>query len=245
MFNFYVLYWLLGIIIVPGIILAIWAQTKVSTTYKKTKEMKPVSTDKTAEVVAREILDKNDLYEISIDATDGELTDHYDPKNEHIALSKGVYGHNTIAALSVAAHEVGHAIQKKEGHFATKLRTFLVPIINFSDKILWPLVIIGILFNIFASANSIVGNIFMYSGIAFFGLSMLFSLVTLPTELDASKRAMQQLTEGGYLTDENDIKAAKSMLRAAALTYVASLLMAILTLVRFIVTILIIRGNNN
>ncbi len=245
MFDFYVLYWLLGIIILPGFILAIWAQAKVTSTYNKTKVMKPKTTDLTADQVAREILDKNDLYEISLNSTEGELTDHYNPREGTISLSKGVYGQNTIAALSVAAHEVGHAIQQKEGHFATKLRTFLVPIINFSDKILWPLVIIGILFNIFASANSIVGNIFMYTGIAFFGLSVLFSLVTLPTELDASKRALQQLTEGGYLTDEEDIKSAKSMLRAAALTYVASLLIAILTLVRFIVTILVIRNSNN
>ena len=244
MLDFYILYWLLGIIIVPGIILAIWAQAKVSSSYKRTKNIKPTSTDKTGDQVAREILDKNDLYEINITSIQGEMTDHYDPSKDTIALSQGVYGQNSIAALSIAAHEVGHAIQRKECNIDTKIRTFLVPVINFSDKILWPLVIIGLIINIFAGWNSLFGNIVMYAGIAFFGLAMLFSLVTLPTEIDASKRAMQQLKEGGYLTTDEEIKQAKSMLTAAALTYVASLLISILTLVRFIATILILRNND-
>lgn len=244
MFDFYITYWILGIILVPGIILATWAQAKVSSTYKKTKQIKPVGTDKTGEQVAREILDKNDLFEISIDRISGEMTDHYDPRNSNISLSDGVYDKNTIAALSIAAHEVGHAIQRKEGHFATKLRTFLVPIINISDKILWPLILIGVIFNIGAGSNSLVGNIFLWAGIAFFGLAVLFSLVTLPTELDASKRALQQLQDGGYLTNDEEVKEAKSMLRAAALTYVASLLVSILTLVRFVATIFILRNND-
>ncbi|MBQ7977834.1 MAG: zinc metallopeptidase [Clostridia bacterium] len=243
MFDFYVMYWLLGIILLPGIALAIWAQAKVSSTYKKTKEIKPLSTDKTGDQIAREILDKHELYDITVESVSGEMTDHYDPRHGKIALSEGVYGHNTIASLSIATHEVGHAIQRKEGHFATKLRTWLVPIINISDKILWPLIFIGIIFNVGAGTNSLVGNIFLWCGIAFFGLAVLFSLVTLPTELDASKRALEQLKEGGYLTNEEEIKQAKSMLRAAALTYVASLLVSILTLVRFVATIFILRNN--
>ena len=244
MFDFYLMYWLLGIILVPGIIFASWAQIKVSKTYKSTKQMIATSTDKTADVVAREILDKNELEEVVIESISGEMTDHYNPSKQVIALSQGVYGSNSIAALSIATHEVGHAIQRKEGHFATKLRTFLVPIINFSDKILWPLIVIGILFNIGAGSNSLVGNIFLWSGIAFFGLSVLFSLVTLPTELDASKRALQQLTDGGYINSEEEKSAAKSMLNAAALTYVASLLISILTLVRFLATVFILKNND-
>ncbi len=244
MLDFYILYWLLGIIMVPGIILAIWAQAKVSSAYKRTKGIKPSSTDKTGDQVAREILDKNDLYEINIVSIPGEMTDNYNPSKDTISLSQGVYGQNTIASLSIAAHEVGHAIQRKEGNLASKIRTFLVPVINFSDKILWPLVIIGLLINIFAGWNSLFGNIVMYAGIAFFGLAMLFSLVTLPTEIDASKRAMRQLKEGGYITTDDEIKQAKSMLTAAAMTYVASLLISILTLVRFITTILILRNND-
>lgn len=244
MFDFYLMYWLLGIILVPGIIFASWAQIKVSKTYKSTKQMIATSTDKTADVVAREILDKNELEEVVIESISGEMTDHYNPSRQVISLSQGVYGSNSIAALSIATHEVGHAIQRKEGHFATKLRTFLVPIINFSDKILWPLIVIGILFNIGAGSNSLVGNIFLWSGIAFFGLSVLFSLVTLPTELDASKRALQQLTDGGYINSEEEKSAVKSMLNAAALTYVASLLISILTLVRFLATVFILKNND-
>lgn len=243
MFDFYIMYWLLGIILLPGIALAIWAQVKVSKTYKETQQMPATSTDKTADQIAREILDKNELEEVVVEQTSGELTDHYNPSKQVIKLSEGVYGNNSIAALSIATHEVGHAIQRKEGHFATKLRTFLVPIINFSDMILWPLIVIGVIFNLGAGSNSLVGNIFLWCGIAFFGLSVLFSLVTLPTELDASKRALQQLTDGGYIVSNEEINSARKMLNAAALTYVASLLVSILTLVRFIATIFILRGN--
>jgi len=242
--EYFLLYTLLGIILLPGIIMAIWAQTKVSTTFNRTRNSMPQSTDKTADQVAREILDKNDLHNITLTHIDGELTDHYNPRTGVIALSDAVDKQHSIAALSVAAHEVGHAIQRKEGHFATKLREFLVPILRISDVILWPLVVIGLIFNIGAAFNSTIGNIFMWSGVIFFGLSTLFSLVTLPTELDASKRALVQLREGGYLTTEEELKEAKSMLTAAALTYVASLLVAILNFARFLLTILILRNND-
>jgi len=242
--EYFLLYTLLGIILLPGIILATWAQIKVSSTFSRTRKSMPQSTDKTADVVAREILDKNDLHNIELTQVSGELTDHYNPRTGVIALSEAVYGQHSIAALSVAAHEVGHAIQRKEGHFATKLREFLVPFLRISDVILWPLVFIGLIINIGAAFSSPIGNIFMWSGIAFFGLSALFSLVTLPTELDASKRAMRQLREGGYLTTEEELSEAKSMLTAAALTYVASLLVAILNFARFLLTILILRNED-
>lgn len=239
----YLLYWILGIILVPGVIFATYTQAKISSTYREYKHQ-PASTDFTADRIAREILDKNGLENITIEPIAGEMTDHYDPRNQKIALSQGVYGNNSIAALGIAAHEVGHAIQTKEGYYASKIRTFLVPFINFSSSILWPLVIIGLLFNIFGSAQSIVGSIFIWSGIAFFGLSVLFSLITLPTELDASKRAIQQLSEGGYLNSETEIEQAKEVLHAAAMTYVASLVVSILNFVRFLVTILVLRNHD-
>ncbi len=239
----YILYWILGIILIPGIIFATYAQAKISSVYRELKHQ-PASTDKTADQIAREILDKNGLQNITIERTEGELTDYYHPKKQKIALSQGVYGNNSIAAIGVACHEVGHAIQTKEGYYASKIRTFMVPFVNFSSAILWPLVIIGLLFNIFGSVDSIIGPIFIWCGIAFFGLSMLFSLITLPTELDASRRAIEQLTEGGYLTSEEEIDQTKSVLKAAAMTYVASLVMSILNFVRFLVTILIMRNND-
>jgi len=239
----YILYWILGIILIPGIIFATYAQAKISSVYRELKHQ-PASTDKTADQIAREILDKNGLQNITIERTEGELTDYYHPKKQKIALSQGVYGSNSIASIGVACHEVGHAIQTKEGYYASKIRTFMVPFVNFSSAILWPLVIIGLLFNIFGSVDSIIGPIFIWCGIAFFGLSMLFSLITLPTELDASRRAIEQLTEGGYLTSEEEIDQTKSVLKAAAMTYVASLVMSILNFVRFLVTILIMRNND-
>ena len=132
----FLLYWILGIILVPGIIFAIYTQTKINSTYREYKHQ-PASTDKTADQIAREILDKNELQDIVIEHTPGELTDHYDPGNSRIRLSEGVYGSNSVAAIGIAAHEVGHAIQRKEGHFASKLRTLLVPIVNFSSVILF------------------------------------------------------------------------------------------------------------
>ncbi len=239
----YILYWVLGIILIPGIIFAVYTQAKISSVYKELKHQ-PASTDKTADQIAREILDKNGLEEITIERVEGEMTDYYHPKKQKIALSQGVYGSNSVASIGIAAHEVGHAIQTKEGYYASKIRTFMVPFVNFSSAILWPLVIIGLLFNIFGSADSIVGTIFIWSGIGFFGLSMLFSLVTLPTELDASRRAIQQLTEGGYLTGEEEIEQTKSVLKAAAMTYVASLVMSILNFLRFLLTVLILRDHD-
>lgn len=239
----YIIYWLLGIILIPGIIFATYTQAKISKTYKEYKHQ-PAGTDKTADLVAREILDKNGLQEVTIEPVAGEMTDHYDPRHQKIALSQGVYGNNSIAALGIAAHEVGHAIQRKEGYFASKLRTFLVPLVNFSSAVLWPLVLIGLLFNILGSVDSMVGTVFIWCGVGFFGLSLLFSLITLPTELDASKRAIQQLTEGGYLTNEVEIEQTKAVLHAAAMTYVASLVVSILNFVRFLATILILRNND-
>ena len=241
--DFYVLYWLLGIICVPGIIFAFVAQTKVFTSYNKYKQVQ-ASTDKTAEQIAREILDKNDLQNITIRRTSGELSDHYHPKKQEIALSDGVYGSNSVASISIALHEVGHAIQDKENYKPSRIRAALVPIVNFSSILLWPMMLVGLFLNIFASWNSFAGNVFMIVGLVFFFLSILFSLITLPTELDASKRALAQLTENGYLTSEEEITGAKKVLNAAALTYVASLVVAILNFLRFLFTLLILRGDD-
>ena len=239
--DIFIIYWLLGIIVVPGIIFAGIAQAKIFSTYNTYKQ-RPASCGKTADVVAREILDKNEFENVIITHSNGgDLSDHYNPTKETIGLSNGVYSSDSIAALSVAAHEVGHAIQRKEGYFASKIRSFLVPVVNFCSVMLWPLVIIGVIINIGAAWDSFVGNLFLWLGIAFFGVSVLFSLITLPTELDASKRAMVQLQEGGYITTEEEITGAKKVLRAAAMTYVASLVVSILNLVRFILAVWLAR----
>lgn len=240
----YIIYWLLGIIMIPGIILAIWAQTKVSTSFSKWKDV-PSQKGKTAAEVAREILDNNGLTNISIEHVDGHLTDHYDPKNEKIALSDSVYNSTSIAAVGVACHEVGHALQDAAGYPPAKLRHVLVPVINFGSRALWPLVIFGFIFNIFGSVDGVVGIIFISAGLGFYGLSLIFSLITLPTEFDASKRALKILKEENYLVDDIENKGAKQVLWSAALTYVADLIVSILTVLRFVLTILILRGNRD
>ena len=239
--DFYTLYWLLGLIMVPGIILAVVAQTKVSTTYNK---MKQIGTEKgiTANQVAREVLDNNDLTNISLTTTPHELGDHYDPKNEIIALSPGVNGSSSIASVGIAMHEVGHALQDSQGYAFSRLRKFLVPVINFTSKMLWPLVIIGMIFSFGGASGSLFGDICLYSGIIFFGLNVLFSLITLPTELDASKRAMKVLREQGYM-NEDELANVKKVLSAAAMTYVASLLVSILNFLRFLLSVIMVRNN--
>ncbi len=241
--DYFIIYWISGIILIPGLIAGIIAQARVSYNYHKYREMQS-SAGVPAEQVARKILDNNGLQNISLSQIGGEMTDHYDPRAQNIALSQGVHGSSSIASISIAAHEVGHAIQTKEGYHATRLRTALVPVLNISSQLLWPLEIIGIIFCAFAGWDSAVGNMFMWLGIAFFGLSLLFSLVTLPTELDASRRGLIALREGGYIQTDEEILGAKRVLRAAAMTYVVAIFVSILNLARFVITMLILRNND-
>ena len=239
--DFLIVYYLMGIIIIPGIIFAIVAQSKVSSAYNK---MSKIMSKKgiPAWQVARQILDKNNLQHITIEQVPGKLTDFYDPKHNKIGLSESVYASTDVASIGIALHEVGHAIQHDQDYAPAKIRLALVPIMNFSSNILWPIIIFGLIFNVFAGFDNIVGQIFIWIGIAFFFLSFLFSLITLPTEYDASKRARQQLEESGAM-DAEELIAVKKVLNAAALTYVASLLVSILSLLRFVLAVLVIKRN--
>ena len=226
----------------PGIIFASVAQAKIYSAYHEyskiqTKRQKP------ANVVAREILDRNSLQDVSIQKIAGTLTDNFNPKTNEVSLSENVYDSTTVAGVSVALHEVGHAIQHANNYAPARMRLTLVPVLNVFSHLLWPLVIIGLIISFIAGFDNIVGQVFIGGGIAFFALSMLFSLITLPTELDASKRAKQELLSSGNM-DEEEIEGAKKVLDAAALTYVAALIVSILTLLRFIATILILRGGD-
>ena len=239
--DFYILYWLLGLIMVPGIIFATVAQVKVQSTYHK---MRQVNTERglTAETIAREVLDNNGLTNINLTTTQNELGDHYHPKKGYIALSPGVYNSSSIASVGIALHEVGHALQDSQGYAFSKLRAFLVPLVNFCSVALWPLVIIGMLFSFGGASGSVFGDVCLWAGIIFFGMSVLFSLINLPTELDASKRAMRVLREQGYMNEE-ELAGVKKVLTAAAMTYLASLLVSILNFLRFLLTILLLRNN--
>ncbi|MBQ7603092.1 MAG: zinc metallopeptidase [Clostridia bacterium] len=246
MFVFFTAYWVyyaLGLVMIPGLILGAIAQNSVTTNYQKYQQVQ-TKRGKTSNQICREILDHNDLQQISLTTTEKELGDYYDPKKGTIALSPGVNNQSNISALGIACHEVGHALQDAAGYGPAKMRRFMVPVVNFCSAMLWPLIIIGFLINFGGASNSIIGDICIYGGCAFFGLAIIFSLITLPTELDASKRAIKELRDGQYL-DEEELVGAKAVLKAAAMTYFASLLMSVLSFLRFLFTVLLLTRNRD
>lgn len=240
--EFFILYYLMGIIMLPGIIFAAVAQAKIYSAYHEYSEIQ-TKKQKKAKDVAREVLDKNGLQDISIQKISGNLTDNFNPKTGIVSLSEKVYEGTDVSSVSIALHEVGHAIQHSQNYKPAKIRLLMVPVLNVFSQMLWPLIIIGLIISFFAGFDNTVGQIFIGLGIGFFALSMIFSLITLPTELDASKRAKQELLATQNM-DEEEIEGAKKVLSAAAMTYVASLLVSILTLLRFVLTILILKNGD-
>lgn len=223
-------YYLMGIIVLPGIIFALWAQSRVSSTYNKYNKVLGANGMTGAEVVSK-ILGANGINDVTISRVSGELTDHYSPLKKNIALSSNVYNGTTIADLGVAAHECGHAIQHASGYGWFKFRNVVAVATNISSKLLWPLVFLGLILGF--AVNSPAGKIVLISGVAVFGLSFLFSLITLPVELNASKRALKALVDVGAL-DQMEVVGAKQVLSAAALTYIASVVVSLLELLRFV-----------
>ena len=212
------LFVILGILLIPTL-----AQFYIMATYKKYLKVDSKGNISGFEV-ARKILDANNLKDIHIVATSGTLTDHYDPSREVIRLSNDIFEKNSISSVAVAAHECGHALQKKDGYLLMKVRTFLVPIVNFSSKIAYVLLIIGFLLE-FAGLVEI--------AIILMGTGVLFQLVTLPVEINASRRAKKELIRLNIITSEEESKV-KNVLVAAALTYVAGLLSSLLELLRLV-----------
>lgn len=228
---FYWEYILMGVVLIPGIIFALVAQGKVSSAYNYYGKIKAKSGIKAIDA-AREVLDGASLEKVKITTVKGNLTDHYDPSKNTVALSENIAQSDSIAALGVALHEVGHAIQHNKNYFPAKLRNGVVRFSNVVSTRLWPMVILGILFN-FVWLDGLWGEIFLWGGIGFFGLAVLLNLVTLPVEYNASNRALKILEQTGML-DSTEIPGCKKVLRAAGLTYVAALVMAILNLLRFV-----------
>lgn len=213
----------MNIILVLLIIgLPLLAQIFIKISYENNSRIKN-SKELTGYDVARKILDKNGLNDLLIVETNGYLTDHYDPNRKVIKLSRNIYGNDTISSMSVAAHEVGHAIQDKEGYFFLRLRTLIFPIVSFISRISWLVILVGFFFEI---VNAI------YLGIIIVSASVIFELVTLPVEINASKRAIKELNSLNLITGEED--KVKNVLTAAALTYVAGTLAEILQLIRLI-----------
>lgn len=202
------------IYILPGLILAFYAQAKISSAYEKYKKIGS-STNLSGAEVAREILDRNGLNYVKINLVDGKLSDHYDPRDKTLNLSRDVYYKNSIASVSIAAHEVGHAIQDSVEYVPLKVRATLVPLANLGTQLSFFLIILGFFFSVF----------FIKLGIALFFFAVLFQIVTLPVEFNASNRAKIELANG-IISDE-DLRGTKEVLNVAALTYVASTIVAI------------------
>lgn len=236
---FYSAYWqyyLMGIILLPGLLFAMYAQFKVTSTYNKYRKVMCRKQICAGDFV-RQLLPTCGLNNLSVKRVHGELTDHYNPQSEEICLSEGVYDSQSVASLGIACHELGHALQKKEKYAPYQIRRFLVPVTNIASTLLWPLVVIGLVLNIAATDGSVIGNIFLWSGIGFFGFAVLFNLATLPVEFDASRRSLAILQSTGTL-DSEELDQTREVLRAAALTYVAALVVSILNFLRFLIVVL-------
>lgn len=205
------------------LIVPIIAQIRISSAYSKYKKCENTSKLSGFEV-ARKILDANGLEDIYVVETSGNLTDHYDPSRKVIKLSKDIFHGTTIAAASVAAHECGHAIQDKDSYTFMRIRSFLVPVVNLVSSLSWFVIIIGLFTEMF--------NIFVF-GIGLISITLLFQLVTLPVEFDASKRARVELAKLNLIGNDEDI-GVKKMLDAAAMTYVASVLTSVLEIIRLV-----------
>ena len=211
-----------GLIII-ALIISVASQSFISSWYKKTSKM---TNEKglTGKEVARKILDKNDLHDVKVESISGQLTDHYDPKAKTVRLSEGIYNATTVAAISVASHECGHAIQDKNGYFFLKFRRSIVPLVNLASRLGYLAIILGIIFSFFGLIR-----IGIYAEIVI----LVFQLVTLPVEFDASKRALVKIDEYNLVTKEEH-SYAKKMLTSAALTYVAAVTSTLLSILRLV-----------
>ncbi len=223
---FYGFDWTYLVFVIPAIILSLWAQIKVSSTFKKYSAV-PSDGGMTGADAARMVLEQNGVTDVQIVPVNGSLTDHYDPRDNVIRLSEPVYAAKTAAAVGVAAHEAGHAVQYARGYSPIKLRAAIIPISKVGSTLALPLVIIGLIFSWYPLA---------YAGVILFGAAVLFQLVTLPVEFNASRRAVECLSSSGRVS-EDGIKASKKVLTAAAMTYVAALFVALGNMIRLILIV--------
>lgn len=219
----------------PAFIIAIfisfYAQIKVSTTFNKYSRVNTFR-GKTAAEAAQMILSSKGLYSVRIERVSGSLTDHYDPRSNVLRLSDSVYSSSSAAAVGVAAHEAGHAIQHAEGYFPIVVRSKLVPITSFASRISWIVILLGALMSLFAGMGD-VGYLVVMAGIGLFSVTAVFQLVTLPCEFNASRRALDCLRESGWYSDK-ELVASKKVLSAAAMTYVAALFVTVIQVLRLL-----------
>ena len=216
------------VLVLPFVILAMWASANVNSTFKK--YAKQFSSRRiTGAEAAQRVLSAHGVRDVRIEKVAGNLTDHYDPRTNVIRLSEGVYSSTSTAAIGVACHEAGHAVQYAENYAPIKLRAAIIPVTNIGSRLAMPLILLGVLLSVFAEMSYTL----VYLGIACFGLSLVFQLITLPVEFNASRRAMQTISSAGILTEEEQ-RGARKTLTAAALTYVAAAAVALMQLLRLI-----------
>lgn len=221
--------WTYLVLVLPCVILSMWASANVNSTFKKYSGQLS-SRRITGAQAAQRVLMANGVQGVMIQRISGNLTDHYDPKTNVIRLSDNVYDNTSTAAIGVACHEAGHAVQYAQSYAPIKLRAAVIPVTNLGSRLAMPLILIGLLLSYLGNFSYIL----VYAGIACFGLSLVFQLVTLPVEFNASRRAMEAISSGNLLTEEEQ-KGARKTLTAAALTYVAATATALAQLLRLLI----------
>jgi Zn-dependent membrane protease YugP len=214
------------LLLIPALIFAFWAQWKVQHTYDKFSRV-PAANGLTGRDMARAIMNRNGVHDVEVEEVGGVLSDHYDPRVKKVRLSTGNFRSASVAAIAVGAHEVGHVLQHAQGYAPLAIRSAVAPVAGFGSMLAFPMFFIGLLF------NNGVGLWLMDLGILLFAGAVLFHLVTLPVEFDASKRALAQLTSSGSIAPQ-EVQGAKQVLDAAALTYVAAAAMSALQLLRLL-----------
>lgn len=220
------------IIAIPGLILALWAQSRVKSAFKKYSKVR-TSRNLTGAQVARELLDANGLYGVAIERVKGELSDHYDPRGKVLRLSQGVHDSPSVAAAGIAAHEMGHALQDQAKYAPLQVRSLMVPAVRFSSRLGPMIFFAGLMLSFFTGGSSTLSLSVMTLGLILFAASVVFSLVTLPVELNASRRAKELLVTHDILYP-SEMEGVNKVLNAAAWTYVAAAVQAILTLLYYV-----------
>lgn len=227
-YGYYGFDWTYIVLVLPCIILSLWASASVKSTFRRYSTQYSARGITAADAATRVLLN-NGIRNVRIERVAGELTDHFDPKTNVIRLSDSVYNSTSTAAIGVACHEAGHAVQYATHYAPIKLRAAIIPITNFGSKLAMPLILLGILLSSLIS----ISYSLVYLGIACFGLSLLFQLITLPVEFNASHRALRAI-ESTQILSANEMKGAKKTLKAAAMTYVAATAVALAQLLRLI-----------
>ena len=235
------------ILIIPAIIFSLVAQSRVMGAFRRFSEI-PSARGITAAQLARRLLDENNCHDVGVIQTNGHLTDHYNPRTRVVALSSGVFGSTSLAALGIAAHEVGHAIQHQTRYVPLMIRQLVIKSTGLVSRVLMPLIIIGLIASFFTVGNYILGIqsetfwfILITALCVVYAISFVINLITLPTEYNASRRARQLLQNGGHLHDQEEYDGVSRVLNAAALTYVAALVTSLAFLLRFLGLLLMMR----